>query len=142
MKKKKLESSFEVDFDLYGLVSNSKEYKLAWNINKALGISLLKKDDIKIEFSDHSSILISYYLYDVEHTKIELLHNRLVAGGARQSKYLIPELGQFDYLLKIRDASESFLSEIVTDNIKEIPVVEYVMKVNFETLKSKENLLY
>lgn len=141
MKKNKLEESFEVDFDLYGIVGNVKEYKLAWHINKVFEFGLLKQDDIKIEFSDNSSILISCFLHETDSLKVELLQNKLLAGAAR-TKYLIPELGQFDFLLKIRDETDQMTSENVTAIIRSIPVVEYVMRLNFDALKSKENLLY
>ena len=142
MKKSKLDTSFEVDFDLFGLVCPAKEYKLAWHLNQSLEFSLSKKEDIKIEFSNQTSILISCCSYETENQLIELLQNKLLSSGGTNTKYLLPELNQFDYLLKIRDHSNELTSENVTDNIKRIPIVEYVMRLNFDGLKSKENLLY
>ena len=142
MKKNKLESSFEIDFDLFGLVSNAKEYKLAWHLNNALDAQLSKQEDIQIEFSDRSSILISYYLHQTENIKIELLQNKLVSKGTKKNQFLIPELNQFDFLLKCRDQTGETTSENVIGLIRELSVVEYVLKLNFDNLKSKENLLY
>ena len=142
MKKNKLVGSFEVDFDLYGIVSNAKEYKLAWNLNHALEISLTKQDDVNIEFSDHSSILISCYLYQTDNMKIELLSNKLVAKRTAKANFLLPELNQFDYLLKCRDMTGELDSENVIGFIRDLALIEYVAKLNFDDLKSKENLLY
>ena len=142
MKKNKLSGSFEIDFDLFGLVCNVKEYKLAWYLNQALEIELSKQEDIKIEFSNQPSILISYFGFENEHQKVELLQNRLIAHGAVKNKHLIPELSQFDYLLKVRDETGEVRSENVVGLIRGISLVEYVVKLNFEDLKSKENLLY
>lgn len=142
MKKNKLSGHFEVDFDLFGIVSNSKEYKLAWNLNGALEIGLTKQEDIQIDFSDNSSILISYYLHQTDNVKIELLNNKLVAKGAAKTQYLIPELNQFDYILKCRDSTGELSSENVIGFIRDLSLVEYVVKLNFDDLKSKENLLY
>ncbi len=142
MKKNKLTSDFDLDFELLGLVCNKKEYKLAWHINQVLGFNLVKQDDVKIEFSDLSSILISNCKYQTEHMSFELLQNKLMASANPKFKYLIPELSQFDYLIKLKDMSGELTSENVTVILKEIPIVEYVMRLTFDHLKSKENLLY
>ena len=142
MKKNKLTSDFDLDFELLGLVCNKKEYKLAWHINQVLGFNLVKQDDVKIEFSDRSSILISNCKYQTEHMSFELLQNKLMASANPKFKYLIPELSQFDYLIKLKDMSDELTSENVTVILKEIPIVEYVMRLTFDHLKSKENLLY
>ena len=142
MKKKKLDSEYEVDFELLGLVCNKKEYKLAWCLNESLKISLIKQQDIRIEFSNNISISISNFLYKAEHQKIELLRNRLLANAYPKYSFLLPELNQFDYLLKISDEVEELNSENVSAIIKEIPIIEYVIRLSFDDLKSKENLLY
>lgn len=142
MKKNKLESGYEADFELMGLVCNKKEYKLAWHLNQALNINLVKQEDIRIEFNDQSSILISNYRYQTEFLTLELLQNRLISKGNLKNQLLIPELKQFDYLLKFKDMTDELTSENVNVIIKEIPIIEYTLRLNFDTLKSKENLLY
>lgn len=142
MKKNKLESGYEADFELMGLVCNKKEYKLAWHLNQALNINLVKQEDIRIEFNDQSSILISNYRYQTEFLTLELLQNRLISKGNLKNQLLIPELKQFDYLLKFKDITDELTSENVNVIIKEIPIIEYTLRLNFDTLKSKENLLY
>ena len=142
MKKNKLDGGYSIDFELFGLVCNKKEYKLAWHLNNAMDISLVKQDDIKIEYADNTSILISNYLYQTDYLMIELLQNKLVGSGSIVKQLLMPELKQFDYLLKFKDETDELTSENVNAIIKEIPIIEYAVRLNFETLKSKENLLY
>ena len=142
MKKNKLDGSYAVDFNLIGLVCNIKEYKLAWYLNNALSISLRKQNDIKIEYADRTSILISSFLHETEFISIELLQNKLVGSGRSDSKYLLPELKQFDFILKFRDQTDEFTFENVSAIIRDIPIIEYAMRLKFESLKSKENLLY
>ncbi|WP_370089602.1 IPExxxVDY family protein [Ekhidna sp.] len=142
MKKNKLDSGYAIDFELFGLVCNKKEYKLAWYLNQALEISLIKQDDVRIEYADKTSILISNFLYETEYVFFELLQNRLVGGGNIKNQLLMPELKQFDYLIKFKDQTGELTSENVNAIIKEIPIIEYAMRLNFDTLKSKENLLY
>ena len=142
MKKSKLDIVYEFDFELVGIVSQMKEYKLAWHLNAALGISLAKQDDIKIEFSNRPAMVISNFIYTTEFLTIELLQNRLITGGVASSQLLLPEIKQFDYFLKLNDHTEELSSESVCKIIKEIPLVEYASALNFGNLKSKENLLY
>ena len=142
MKKNRLTGSIEFQFDLFGLVCNVKEYKLAWHLNQALELELSKQEDVKIEFSNQQAISISSYKYENEHLTVELLQNKLVSYGAGSNNYLLPELSRFDYLLKVRDETGEVTSENVVGLIRGLFLVEYVVKLNFDELKSKENLLY
>jgi hypothetical protein len=103
---------------------------------------LKKQDDIKIQFANNSSILISNFLFESEFVQIELLQNKLLASGSLKNQLLMPELKQFDFFIKIKDETDSFTSENVSGSIRDIPIIEYSMHLNFDTLKSKENLLY
>ena len=142
MKRNKLDGSYSIDFELFGLVCNKKEYRLAWYINEKMNISLKKKDDVRIEYTDNTAILISNFKYETEFLMIELLKNKLVAGGKLKNQYLIPELKQFDYLVKFKDLTDELTTENVNVIFKQIPIIEYSMRLNFDSLKSKENLLY
>jgi len=142
MKKNKLESEYEIDFDLIGLVYNGKAYKLAWHLNKCLGINLVKKEDIRIEFFNHTSILVSNFKFETDYVIVELLQNKLVAHNNMKSSLLVPELKQIDYFLKVKDATGELTSENVNAIIKQISIIEYALSLNFESLRSKENLLY
>lgn len=142
MKKNRLESEYEFDFNLIGIVCNKKEYKLAWHLNKVLGIELEKQPDIKIEFANNTSILISNFLYESEFVQIELLQNKLISGGSLKNQLLLPELKQFDFFVKFKDETNELTFENVSRSIRDIPIMEYSMKLNFDNLKSKENLFY
>ena len=142
MKKNKLDGDYAIDFELFGLICNKKEYKLAWYLNQALGISLIKRENIKIEYTDSTFILISNYVYETNFILIELLQNKLVGGVNVKRRLLMPELKQFDFLLKFKDQTDELTSENVGAIIKDIPVIEYSMRLNSSALKSKENLFY
>lgn len=142
MKKNKLDLTYEFDFELAGIVCNKKEYKLAWHLNKGLSIELIKQKDIRIEFSNRPSILISNFLYETEFLTISVLHNKLLSSGGNKPQFLMPELKQFDYLIKLKDETGELSIANVCTIIRDFPVVEYVTQLNFDSLKSKENLLY
>ena len=103
MAKNKLVIEYEYNFDLYGIISISRDYKLAWLINQALGIHLVKEKDIKINFLNNEELVISNYLYNTEHTQFRLLKNKSEASKSDSLRYLIPELNRFDYLIMKKD---------------------------------------
>ena len=142
MKKNKLDLTYEFDFDLAGIVCTKKEYKLAWYLNSELDIALSKQPDIVIEFSNQSQILIANFSYITEFLSIELLQNKLLASGGGKPRFLMPELKQFDYLLKLKDETGEYSIVNFCTIIQKISLIEYVTQLNFDTLKSKENLLY
>ncbi len=142
MKKNKLDLTYEVDFELAGIVCNKKEYTLAWHLNAVLYMDFVKQADIKIEFSNQSFVLISNMKHETEFTELILLQNKLISGSTSQLQFLIPELKQYDYLIKLKDETGELTLEYVCSAIREIPLIEYVLELDFDGLKSKENLLY
>lgn len=138
MKKARLLVEYDFKFDLIGVCCASKEYKLAYHINQALQIRLLKKDDINLSFLTNS-LSISNFLYETDFCKVRLLKNQALDVS---KKFLIPELHQFDYLILLEDEVGIFNIDNVILQLKGISEVTYVMKVNPENLKSKENLIF
>ena len=53
MKKSKLVIEYEYDFDLLGLTSTARGYKLAWEINQALHVQLVKQPDLAVGFKNN-----------------------------------------------------------------------------------------
>ena len=142
MKKNKLEESYTVDFNLLGVVCNKKEYQLAWHLNKVAKITLIKQEDIKIEYANKSNSLVSNLKHETDFFLFELLQNRLIGDDKSLKKFLLPELKEFDYLIKYRDDTEMTTPESINEILKRISIVDYSMILNFETLKSKENFFY
>jgi hypothetical protein len=142
MKTNKLDVAYQFDYHLFGVVSNVKDFKLAWYLNERLTIDLKKQDDIRIEFNDQSFMLIANYRFENDVISFEVLKNKLINKSDFKYQLLIPELKQFDYLIKFKDLSDELSQDDLLSILKEIPVIEYVMLLNFDNLKSKENLLY
>lgn len=142
MAKSKLIIEYEYDFILYGIISLSKDYRLAWLINKHMGLHLRKEEDIKMSFLNDENLVISNYLHETEHAQLRILKNKSEERKSNKMSYLIPELNKFDYLImkngRIGDLSDQeFFREI--QKIKE---VQYIVELDIEKLKSKENLIF
>ncbi len=140
MKKNKLLIDYEYDFSLFSLLTNLREYKLAWHINQVLHIRLVKEEDLRFNFLNSQNLIISNYKFATEHTTFRLLKNKSVQEGSNSC--LIPELSQFDYLIMLQGVGDFFEGIDVEKALKEIPLVQYLSNVNINQLKSRENLIF
>lgn len=139
MKVHKLFTEYSYDFKLLGLTTSTKEFKLAWLLNQALTIRLVKESDIVIESLKSNNLIISNYSYFTEHSCIRLLKNKNVDYQNATKTYMIPEARHLDYLLILDgtlNASEVF------EKIKPIPIIAHLEVVDVLKLKSKENLIF
>lgn len=140
MKKAKLYLEPTFDFNLLGIVSPVKDYKLAWLINRTLQINLIRSEDLLIEFLSNPNLEISQFFLSLPHGFIQLLKNKSL-NSSQQLAYLIPELRNMDYFLLIQD--ETGLIDL-GDYLKKLaanPFIQSVVKLDVSKLKSKENLL-
>ncbi len=142
LKKNKLKIDVLYDFDLLGVITSVKEYKLAWIMNQCPSCSFIKASDIQIEFVGLKNITISNFKFETEHTAIYLLKNRLVFNDILSDKYLVPELKQFDYFVKIDGESELFPTNAILATLKNSDSVEYATTLDPNTLKQKENFIF
>ncbi len=142
MRKNRLDLEDYFDFDLIGIVSIVKEYKLVWTINQATNFELAKAPDISMEFSGNNRILISNFDYKEEHLNVTLLKNRLVAKPSTSYQYLIEELKQFDYLMKYKDETEQRTASDVLNSLKSANVIEYAALLDPSNIKSRDNLIF
>lgn len=141
-KKNRLSADYTFDFELLGIVSSSKEYKLAWHLNQLNVFHLIKSEDIKIEFSDNRLIRVSNLLDETDFSSVYLLKNKLVSSNTFSNHFLIPELQQFDYLLKLSNQTEENWADHLLLRLKEVPIIDYALKINIGKLKAKDNLLF
>jgi hypothetical protein len=142
IKKNKLEVLYEYDFQLIGIVCSLKEYKLAWMLNKSLHIKLIKEPDIVFEFLQEASFSISNFIFTTENGTLRLLKNKAYEYNNVKSPFLIPELKEYDYFLKLECLDNSFSVNGIIDALKEIKQIIYIKNLNISELKSKENLIF
>lgn len=141
MKKQKLIVDFEFDFDVFGIVSTFKDYKLAWNINKSLNISLQKKNDIAIKFVD-SELVVSHFSYSTESLMFQLIRNKSFKQLGGENQYLIPELPKMDYFVMVNGEFGDWDHNSVQNKLRKTTGIEFVTKLEIEKLKSRENFIF
>ncbi|MDX5338055.1 MAG: IPExxxVDY family protein [Cyclobacteriaceae bacterium] len=140
MKKSKLFIEPAFDFELLGLVSSVKDYKMAWAINQTLGLNLVRSEEIFIEFLSTPSLEISQYFLSLPHGFVQLLKNKSL-NSTQQLAYLIPELKNMDYFLLVQDETEEIDVAEFARLLSRNPLIQSAVRLDVTKLKSKENLL-
>lgn len=140
MKKAKLQIEHTYDFELLGLVSPVKDYKMAWLINRDLDLNLVKFEDLELEFMTLPSLKISQYFLSLPHGFVQLLKNKAL-NSTNQVSYLIPELKTMDYFLLVQDETFQISINTFATQLAKNRYIQNVMKLDVTKLKSKENLL-
>jgi hypothetical protein len=140
MKKKRLEIEYTFDFDLYGISSTLKPYKLAWELNRCLNINLIKSEDYEVM---HKSNVPSNHLHFSQvtaHTLVKLLQNKPIEESEERN-LLLPELPRFDFILLVRGEAYTD-SNRLQELLRNIPSIELVAFIPLTALKSKEHFIF
>ena len=108
------------DYYLIGIVSSSKEYKLAWIIEKLLDISLNKEKNEKIDLIDNRTLEISFLISRDQNKYFKLISNKLLNNPFKS--HLISSLSNFDYLIQFSknyfdNSSEDIINTLKSDNL-------------------------
>ena len=140
MKKAKLLVEPTFDFELLGLVSPIREYRMAWLINQEMDLNLVKADDLELEFLNAPKLEISQYFLSLPHGFIQLLKNKAL-NSSQQLAYLIPELKNLDYFLLVQDETEQVQLSTFIDQLAKNSLIQSIVRIDISKLKSKENLL-
>lgn len=148
----------EEDFHLIAIHSSIEEFKMAFNLNKCLRISL-KRSHFDVDFN-HGTVQAQYPLYEFKEPAnyrcIYLIKNKykgpvkkITSSGSLfieeevspQQTYLIPEYKEVDYFLKIEEDMETVQMQEFLNSISLVPNVITAYLVDVNQLKSKNNLI-
>lgn len=154
-----LDTFEDEDYDLIAIHCSLASYRLAFLLNKYLNLKLFrKKEDINFEYGDLKANFPLFQYYDVfTYNTFSLLGNKFrtqVASSASISdglfaapsdsyatKYVVPELKNVDYFLKIEAEISAFSSKSLLVNLLTIPQVVTAYTVDHAQLKSRNNLI-
>ena len=130
-----LEIEDEYDFEIIGVSSHEKDYRLAWSLNKTLGWRLVRIQDAVIEGKRSTTHHARFrWTHPVDQTVFTLIDNKTPEGT------FMPDLMQFDYLLKIEHAVESTMKKL-QEGLRKTDFVNAFQKQEVEKLKFKDPLL-
>lgn len=126
-------------FFLVGISSHENDYRLSWAINTHLKMALKRADNLQIHNprikQDQEFSL--YQFTDLE----KVLHYNLIANRC-DNGFLLEEMKNIDYVLKITgDASKNF-SEQLVNKLKKIDIITTAFEIDPSELKSRKKLLF
>ncbi|HEY8934137.1 MAG TPA: IPExxxVDY family protein [Cyclobacteriaceae bacterium] len=140
MKKSKLIIDYEFDFELIGVTSIAKGYKLAWEINQLLGTHLVKQPDLVVGFKNDVEKRFDFFSHETQLNRLKLFKNR--PGDTNPGKYfLIPEFPHFDFIILAQMDTYKKEHDLLA-LIKGIPGIQLASYIPLEGLKSKSNFVF
>lgn len=142
MKTLTLDVEYDCEFDLFGLVSSTREHTLAWILNRTLNLRLVKQQDLIYDLLHKGRLVISNYLYATEHFTLRLLRNRSVDPSPLKKPFLAPDIKEYDYLLQVSNGTGALTPEELLVQLTALPEVQLVSQFDPNDLKFKENLLF
>ena len=140
MKKSKLLIDYEYDFELIGIRSSAKGYKLAWEINSKLGIHLIRQPDLTVGFKKDVEQKFSFYAHETRINRLKLFKNKPVDTDSGKY-FLIPEFHHFDFII-LMQIDDSKVRDNFLQQLKQIPSIEFTAEIPLEGLKSKSNFIF
>ena len=140
MKKKRLDIEYTFDFELYGIISTVKAYKLAWELNHVLGSKLVKAEDYEVMNKIKGVNNYLHYAQISEVNSLKLFKNKPnEESGAKD--FLVPEHPHFDFILLVH--GEAFAdSNRLQELLRNIPSIELVAFIPLAALKSKVYFIF
>ncbi len=134
MHRHKLDSDdSETEFLLFGISSQSKNYRIVWLLNRNLGLSLKRMDDI-VDYGAR----FPFFSYENTVLRLKYIFIHLKDNGC----FLIKDIRQMDYLLYIGGNCASVNSNSVLTQIKNCETILGAYQLNPVLLTSKPHLLH
>jgi hypothetical protein len=140
IKKNKLEIEYSYDFELLGVRTSLKGYKLAWHLNGTLKTSLVKQKDLIIHFKKGQTAAYDHYSFKTPLNELNLFRNK-PAESENSSPELVPEFPHFDFIL-MTQSEENLSGNRLQEYLRGIPSVELVTLIPLTALKSKDNFIF
>lgn len=141
MKTFTLDVDYECDFALFGLVSSTRDYTLAWTLNRALRLRLVKQPELLLNLLNRGRLVFTHYLHTTETLTFRLLRNRSIAPSNLKKPFLAPDIKEYDYLLAVSNGSGHLADDELIHRLMVLDAVQYVCQFDPNTLKYKENLI-
>lgn len=125
----------EDSFTLIGISCHQKDYRLCWELNKALEIELQKEEDIP---GPNEEISFSRYYYNNE----DFLQDFYLLTNKIGQLFFAPELKQADYVLQIYGLRSEYEIDELVQKIISIDSVLTASVFDTEKLKYGHPLFY
>lgn len=124
-------------YQLMGIVSQLKDYSLAYFINQKLEIDLKKYENLDFYDGDGEKHSFSWYFYEDEQLSAKMY---LISNTSKTGK-LIPGKKELDYFLLLKDFSTDQHINLFLSKFREIQNVLAVFKFDLNNIKNADILI-
>lgn len=139
MAEKKIKNELQNDYRLIGFATSLREYKLCFHLNSVLNTDFRKVKNLIFETNDRTRKIEFSVLSSTDN---EQKIDYIVFANKNLGDVLLPEINQFDYVMKIigKVNDEELNAQIET--LSNIPNVFLCTEISLKKLKTRERLEY
>jgi hypothetical protein len=153
----KLKIDYNLNYSLIAIRSELEDYRFAYFLNKSpfFIFERIKKDicyiintrkiyfstfkHINSEFKRTSFLIGNKSIYNSEANETEnLFSDNLITN----TSFLLPELKEFDYFLKLKGLWKDLEKENLKQYLKNVPYIESATDIDLRKIKSINNLVF
>lgn len=127
----------DFDFEVIGIFSSLRDYRLCFELNRAMGLNFCRTPDLQV-ILDKNGVLgefATFFVLSENSEELYLVANRCSNG------HFIPEMKQTDYFLVIKNRSRYTTIPDVLETLKNIRNLSSAQQIDLSTLKSAENFI-
>lgn len=137
MAKHFLEFEEEYDFDVIGIASHERNYRVCWEINRILDITLVLRpeDEDKENMPKAFEHTVYHYSDSILKRNIHLICNQ------QDNSVLIPELKNLSYFLHLENVDSENLNTII-QLLQNSKLILTVTKLDVALLKSRQRFIF
>jgi len=134
----KTDNKAAYDFMLFGIICQSRDYKLCFEINRAMNLSLERAEDFEVMLNKgKDKIKAARFEYkDGFGNEYFILANKTATG------LFVPEHKSIDYFLMIKESAPHHEKVLVEKQLRAIPVVLGAYHLEPEKLKTGERFIF
>lgn len=139
MADKKIKNELPADYQLIGIASSLREYKLCYHLNQLLGCDFRKLKDLIFGSAERTrTVQFSVFKAGEE----EDLNKFIIFTNKSLGEVLLPEVSNFDYIVQVHGPYEAEDVDHLINGIKKLPEVMMTAEIPLKKIKSKERLVY
>ncbi len=139
MAEKRIKNELTADYQLIGIASSLREYKLCYHLNQFLGCDFRKLKDLIFEPTERTRI-VQFSVFKAGEE--EDLNKFVVFTNKNLGEVLLPEVSNFDYIVQIHGSYEAEDVGKLINAINQFPEVMMTAEIPLKKIKSKERLIY
>lgn len=129
----------DFNFDLFGLCSHERDYRLCWSINEQMGLSLEKSIEPYMVSGKKGNIVSSHSFYEWDDEEGGVSY--YLIKNKNEGKYLIPEKSQIDYFFVVIESGIIDIDKVLNE-LKETSYVLTAFNFDPNELKSADRFVF